>query len=125
MGSLRGDERMPGAVLLARMQRDTGQSVIDDGDVLLLWHHLTLHDWHLTPGSAPNERADRTARGYVAQHEGRLTLVNTSDTPWYVRGADGADTVVGRNQVVVVAPGVAIRVGDAMPARVLQFDALR
>jgi hypothetical protein len=105
--------------------RDTGNGMVDEGDVLLLWHHLTLHDWHLRPGVAPNERADRTPRGYVAQQEGRLMLVNTSDTPWIVNGVNGHPTTIGRNMSVAATPGLSIRIGEDAPARVLQVDALR
>lgn len=125
MASLRGEERVPAPVLLARSLRATDHGMIDEGDVLLLWHHLTLHDWHLRPGCAPNERADRTPRGYVAQHQGRLTLVNASDTPWIVRQGSGDAARVERNGVVIAAPGVSIQIGDDLPARVLQLDAMR
>lgn len=125
MASLRGEERVHAPAFLARNLRDTGHGLVDEGDVLLLWHHLTLHDWHLRPGIAPNERADRTPRGYVAQHEGRLMLVNTSDTPWLVRSGSAEPSTVGRNMSVVVNPGVSVRIGEETPARVLQLDAMR
>ncbi len=116
---------MHAPAFLARNLRDTGHGLVDEGDVLLLWHHLTLHDWHLRPGIAPNERADRTPRGYVAQHEGRLLLVNTSDTPWLVSHGAAERSTVGRNMSVIVSPGVSVRIGEETPARVLQLDAMR
>ena len=125
MASLRGEERVAPPAMVARFMRDTGHGLVDEGDLLLLWHNLTLHDWHLRPGIAPNERADRTPRGYVAQQEGRLVLVNSSDVPWTVT-VSGADPLrVTRNMSVIAAQGVSIRVGDDTPGRVLMLDAMR
>jgi hypothetical protein len=106
------------AFVLARNLRDTGHGVVDEGDVLLLSHHLTLHDWHLRPGIAPNERADRTPRGYVAQHEGRLMLVNTSDTPWLASHGAAAPTTIGRNMSVAAIPGFRCASARRRPPRV-------
>lgn len=114
--SMRGDERLAAAPLVAHLWRDTEQGLVDEQDVLVLWHHLMLHDWHLQPGALPNERADRTPRGYVAQHGGKWWLVNTSDTPWQVIGGPG----IGRNASVECVNGLTLRIGDSMPARVLR-----
>lgn len=115
--SLRGDERLAGTPLLAQLWRDTDRGMLDEKDQLVLWHHLMLHDWHLHLGTLPDERADRTPRGYVAQHGGKWWLVNTSDTPWYVEGG----AAIGRNASVECVSGLSLRIGDTVPARVLQF----
>jgi len=120
MTSMRGDEHVAGPVIVARNLRDTGASLIDEGDVLVLWHHLALHDWHLRVGVLPNERAIRVARGYVAQHAGKWWLVNTSETDWHV--IDGP--TIGRNASLECTPGLTVRIGDERPARVLRFDLL-
>jgi len=131
MSSLRGEERLAGPVLVARLLRDTGSAVVDEQDVLLLWRHLTLHDWHLQVGVAPNERADRTPRGYVALQGGQLVLVNTSDVPWLVqqRGSGGNSasdgTAIGHNMAIAATPGLTLRIGTDTPARVLRIDELR
>ena len=124
MTSLRGDERTATPVLTAELHQDTGDKVISEQDSLVLWHHLTLHDWHLLVGALPDERADRAARGYVAQHQGKWWLVNTSDVPWYILDGD-TDVLVGRNAPVECIVGRRVRIGNARPARVLRFDALR
>ncbi len=120
MTSMRGDERISAPVLVARNLRDTGHGIVDEGDVLVLWHHLALHDWHLRVGLLPNERAVRDARGYVAQHGGKWWLVNTSETTWHV--IDGPD--IGRNASLECVAGLTVRIGDETPARVLRFDVL-
>lgn len=117
LATLAGDERLSAPVLTAHLWRETPQGLVDDRDLLVLWHHLTLHDWHLRPGCVPDERADRTPRGYVAQHGGRWWLVNTSDVPWQV--VDGAS--IGRNGSVECVPGLSLRIGDELPARVLRI----
>jgi hypothetical protein len=117
--SLRGDERLTVAPLVVQLWRETERGMVDEHDQLVLFHHLMLHDWHLSLGVSPNERADRTPRGYVAQHGGKWWLVNTSDTPWY--GADGAAT--GRNASVECVSGLSLRIGDVLPARVLRLGA--
>lgn len=125
LASLRGEESLAGGALVARNLRDTGDAVVDEGDMTVLWHHLTLHDWHLRPGSLPDERADRSPRGYVARHAGGWWMVNTSDTRWHVAGRDGTTREVGRNASVECAPGLSVRVGDALPARVLRIERLQ
>lgn len=126
MASLKGEERVPSPVMLARMMRDTGSGgIVDEGDLLLLWRNLTLHDWHLRPGIAPNERADRTPRAYVAEQGGQLVLVNNADTPWIVTGGGGGERVVSRNMSVTASPGLSVRIGEETPARVLALDAMR
>ncbi len=115
--SMRGDERLASAPLVAHLWRETEQGMVDEQDVLVLWHHLMLHDWHLRIGALPDERADRTPRGYVAQHGGKWWLVNTSDAPWQV--VDGPQ--IGRNASVECVTGLTLRMSDALPARVLRL----
>ncbi len=118
--SMRGDERMTCAPLVAHLWRETEQGMVDEQDVLVLWHHLMLHDWHVRIGALPDERADRTPRGYVAQHGGKWWLVNTSDAPWQV--IDGPQ--IGRNASVECVSGLTVRMSDALPARVLRLGAV-
>ena len=116
---------IPEAVLVARLLRDTGRAVVEEGDHLVLFHHLQLHDWHLGVGVAPDERADRTPRGYVSQHQGKWWMVNTGPVSWRVTvpGGEGT-TTVGRNGMVELLPGTRIRVGDAATARLLEVRRL-
>jgi serine/threonine protein kinase len=118
--SLAGNERISGPVFAAHFWRETPQGMVDEQDLLVLWHHLALHDWHLRVGCLPDERADRTPRGYVAQHAGKWWLVNTSDSPWYT--ADGS--AIRRNTSVEVVSGLSLRIGDELPARVLRLAPL-
>jgi hypothetical protein len=107
-------------VFAAHFWRETPQGMVDEQDLLVLWHHLALHDWHLRVGCLPDERADRTPRGYVAQHAGKWWLVNTSDSPWYT--TDGS--AIRRNTSVEVVSGLSLRIGDELPARVLRLAPL-
>jgi hypothetical protein len=118
--SLAGNERISGPVFAAHYWRETPQGMVDEQDLLVLWHHLALHDWHLRVGCLPDERADRTPRGYVAQHAGKWWLVNTSDTPWYV--VDGP--AIRRNTSIEVVHGLTLLIGDDLPARVLRLAPL-
>ncbi len=121
MSSLRSEEAIGRPVFVARNMRETGRGLVDEGDVLVLWHHLALHDWHMHVGVLPNERADRTARGYVAQHGGKWMLVNTGDVPWYVTNGP----TIRRNMSLECVPALTVRIRDTIPARVWQFDLLR
>jgi len=118
--SLAGDERLGGPALVAHLLRETPQGTVDEQDLFVLFHHLALHDWHLRVATLPNEKADRTARGYVAQHGGKWWMVNTSNTPWHV--VDGP--TIGRNASLELVTGLTIRVGDELPARVLRIGTL-
>jgi hypothetical protein len=120
LASPANDERLSAPVLVAHVMRETPQGLIDEQDLLVLWHHLALHDWHLRIGCLPDERADRTPRGYVAQHQGKWWLVNTSDTPWFV--VDGP--AIRRNASVEVVNGLTLRIGEELPARVLRLGTL-
>lgn len=118
-------EPVPDTLLVARLFRDTGRALVEEGDHLALFHHLRLHDWHLRVGVVPDERADRAPRGYVSQHQGRWWLVNTDEQPWWVTPPGGGDPArVGRNGMVEAVAGTRIRVGDDEPARVLLLQKL-
>ncbi|MBU6365060.1 MAG: serine/threonine protein kinase [Gemmatimonadetes bacterium] len=118
-------EPIPDTLLVARLQRDTGRDVLEEGDHLALFHHLRLHDWHLRVGVVPDERADRTPRGYVSQHQGRWWVVSTDDQPWQVvRPGGGEAAMVRRNGMVEALPGTRITAGESWPARVLQLQRL-
>jgi hypothetical protein len=120
LASLSRDERLAPPVLVAHLLRETTQGLVDEQELLVLWHHLMLHDWHLHIGVSPDERADRTPRGYVAQHAGKWWLVNTGDVPWFV--PDGGR--IGRNASIECVSGLTIRIGEELPARVLRLGTL-
>jgi hypothetical protein len=114
-------ERIAGPLPYARVWRDTGNGIVDEKLTFSLFHHLVLHTWHLQPGVSPNESADRTPQGYIAQHGGKWWLVNTSRTP--MRVVDGP--AVGHNESVELVSGLTLRGSDDTPARVLRIDFLR
>lgn len=114
-------ERIAGPLPYARVWRDTGNGIVDEKLTFSLFHHLVLHTWHLHPGVSPNESADRTPQGYIAQHGGKWWLVNTSRTP--MRVVDGP--LIGHNESVELVSGLTLRGTDETPARVLRIDFLR
>jgi len=115
--SLDGQERLGSAPLLAHFFRETPQGLVDERDHLVLWHHLTLHDWHLGIGTMPDERADRSPRAYVAQHGGKWWLVNSGSVSWTVDDQQRVE----RNGAVELITERTIRIGDELPARVLRI----
>jgi len=114
-------ERIAGPLPYARVWRETDKGLVDEKLTFSLFHHLVLHTWHLRPGVSPNEAADRTPQGYVAQHNGKWWIVNTSHTPLQV--IDGP--AIGHNESVELVPGLTLRTSDTSPARVLRVDFLR
>ena len=115
------NERIGSPLPFARVLRDTGSALVDEGMTFSLFHHQVLHAWHLHPSVTPNETADRTPRGYIAQDGGKWWLVNTSRDPVHV--IDGES--IGHNEKVELVPGLALRGSDETPGRVLQVDFLR
>jgi hypothetical protein len=113
-------ERIRGPMPFARVLRDTGTAVVDERITFSLFHHLVLHTWHLHPGVTPNETADRTPQGYVAQDGGKWWIVNTSHTP--MRVVDGPE--IGHNEKVELVNGLSLRTSDATPGRILQVGFL-
>lgn len=115
------NERIRSPLPYARAWRDTGDGMVDEKLTFSLFHHLVLHSWHMHPGVTPNETADRTPLGYIAQDGGKWWLVNTAKTPLYL--TEGR--TIGHNEKVELEDGLAIRTTDATPARVLQVGFLR
>ena len=76
-------------VPLLRSGRGCGAGWRDDGIVTALFHHRTLHAWHLGADVRPREEVSREAVGYVAFHEGVWWLVNLTDRVWHVVQGDG------------------------------------
>jgi hypothetical protein len=113
-------ERIVQPVPIARYLRDTGDRLVDERQSLTVFHNLVLHHWHTRVGVSPDEHADRTPQGYFAQHGGKWWLVNLGEAPMHV--VDGP--AIPRNSSVELLPGLAIRMGDDAPARVLRFDLL-
>ncbi len=97
---------------VARYQREREGRRVDEQRTLTLFHHLTLHDWHLRTAVAPDEHADRTPRGYIAQHAGRWWLVNLSGAPLHT----DAGASIAHNAALALEEGVAVR-ADAADAR--------
>lgn len=95
-------ERIVRDVPVARFQHVAGQVVRDEGQCLTLFHHLTIHRWHWTPGMNPDEHADRAPVGYVSQHQGKWWLVHLGAEPLHVVGGDAVAT----NGVVELVPGL-------------------
>jgi hypothetical protein len=114
-------EHIAGPLPYARVWRDTGNGLVDEKLTFTLFHHLVLHQWHLRSSVSPNEHADRAPQAYIAQHGGKWWLVNLSHTPMHV--IDGPR--IGHNEQVELVPGLALRAGDDVPARVLRIDFLR
>lgn len=114
-------ERLLHPVLIARFLRPTDRGLSDEKQYLVLWHHLVLQTWHTRHSTLPDEHADRRPQGYVARHDGRWWLVNTSGAPMHVIGG-GA---IPHQQSVELRPGLELRTGDHADARVLQVDWLR
>ncbi|MCC7052944.1 MAG: hypothetical protein IT355_06715 [Gemmatimonadaceae bacterium] len=99
-----------------RSGRGTGGDWRDDGIVTALFHHRTLHQWHLDTGVRPREAVSREAVGYVSFHEGAWWLVNLTDREWRVvqavRGDGDPERVIGRNTPVQLRDGLELAVAD-------------
>jgi DNA-binding helix-hairpin-helix protein with protein kinase domain len=115
------NERIGSPLPYARVLKQTSNGVGDEGITFSLFHHLVLHEWHRRSGVTPNESADRTPQGYVAQDGGKWWLVNTSHEPMHV--VDGEE--IGHNGKVELVPGLALRGSGDVPGRILQVDFLR
>lgn len=90
----------------------------DERRTLTLFHHLRLHAWHTHHTVRPDEHADRTPRGYCAQHQGAYWLVNLTDDAWTDLGANRR---IGRNEAVELTSGRRIRMGESDGARILEI----
>lgn len=92
-------------VPVALYEREHDGQRVPERRSLTLFHHLMLHDWHLRTGVVPDESADRTPRGYIAQHGGQWWLVNlTGDA---LRTGDGG--TVAHQGAIVLEEGTALR----------------
>jgi hypothetical protein len=100
------------AIPVLSYQREIDGRRVAEQRTLTLFHHLTLHDWHLRAGVVPDEHADRTPRAYIAQHAGRWWLVNISGAPMHKD--DG--TTVAHNEALALEEGRVLR-GAAPDAR--------
>lgn len=91
-------------------------AVVPDGTVTTLFHHRTLHRWHLEAGVRPSEEAPRDPEGYVSFHQGEWWVVNLSGRPWQVRNGDA----VAHQAPLVLRPGLEVEIParrDDQPAR--------
>jgi hypothetical protein len=99
-------ERVHRAVPMLVSGLRSGADWRPDGIVTALFHHRTLHAWHLDSGRRPREGELRDAVGYVAFHDGVWWLVNVQDRVWHLAG--GAQ--IGKNTPVQLADGLELRV---------------
>ncbi len=99
-------ERVHRPVPLLRSGRGTGEAWRDEGITTALFHHRTLHQWHLDADARPHESVSRDAMGYVAFHDGAWWLVNLTARLW--RTADGDE--IARNAPVRLADGMELAV---------------
>lgn len=113
-----GSERLPTPYPVARFLREGDRGLMDEGQRLVIFHHLTLHAWHLRHSILPDEHADRAALGYFAWHNHRWWLVNTSGAAMQVLGGDP----VPHGQGLELRPGLELRTGDDAQARVFRIE---
>lgn len=105
-------------VLIARFFRERDGALMDERQWLTVFHHLTLHAWHVRHSLQPDENADRAPLGYFAYHEHRWWLVNTSGQAMQVVG--GAS--VPHQQSVELRAGLQLRTSDEATGRILRFE---
>jgi hypothetical protein len=104
------------AVPLLRSGRGRGDNWRDDGICTALFHHRTLHQWHLDADVRPREEVVREPVAYTSFHEGVWWLVNLTDRIWLT--ADGV--AIGRNAPVQLVDGLELAVAsrdDGAPGR--------
>jgi hypothetical protein len=90
------------AVPLLRAGRGSGDAWRDDGICTALFHHRTLHQWHLDAELRPHEAVSRESVAYASFHEGAWWLVNITDRTW--TASDGS--VIARNTPVRLHDGL-------------------
>ena len=93
-------------VPMLRSGRGTGDAWRDDGIGTALFHHRTLHQWHLDSDVRPREEVPRAAVAYTSFHEGVWWLVNLTARSWRTR--DGRE--IGRNAPVQLVDGLELAV---------------
>lgn len=109
-------ERLHRAVPLLRSGRGVGAEWRDDGIATALFHHRTLHQWHLDADIRPREEVSRAPVAYTSFHEGVWWLVNLTDRPW----TSATGEVVARNTPVELVDGLELAVApraDDAPGR--------
>ena len=94
------------AVPLLRSGRGSGDAWRNDGITTALFHHRTLHQWHLDADVRPREEVSRDAAAYASFHEGAWWLVNITDRIW--KTGDGRE--IGRNVPVQLQDGLELAV---------------
>jgi hypothetical protein len=103
-------------VPMLRSGRGVGDAWRDDGIHTALFHHRTLHQWHLDSDVRPREEVPREAVAYTSFHEGVWWLVNLTERVWHT--PDGR--VIGRNAPVRLVDGLELAVAsrnDDAPGR--------
>ena len=73
-----------------------------------LFHHRTLHEWHLDAALRPSEDVSRSPAAYTSFHDGAWWLVNITDRSWVT--STGA--VVARNTPVQLIDGLELAVTE-------------
>ncbi len=109
-------ERLHRPVPLLRSGRGAGASWRDDGIATALFHHRTLHEWHLDADLRPREDVSRAPAAYTSFHDGVWWLVNIADRSWVTATGD----VVARNVPVQLRDGLELAVApraDGAPGR--------
>ena len=95
-------------VPMLRSGRGSGDTWRDDGISTALFHHRTLHQWHLDSDVRPREQVPREAVAYTSFHEGVWWLVNLTDRVWQTH--DGR--AIGRNAPVQLVDGLELAVAS-------------
>ncbi len=114
-------ERLHRPVPLLRSGRGVGESWRDDGITTALFHHRTLHEWHLDADLRPREDVSRVPAAYTSFHDGAWWLVNITERSWVA--STGA--VVARNTPVQLLDGLELAVAPSAggsPGRTWRVD---
>jgi hypothetical protein len=106
-------ERLHRVPPLLHAGRGSGEAWRDDGLTTALFHHRTLHAWHLSVDVRPTEDAPRDAVAYVAFHEQAWWLVNLTDRAWQT--SDGA--VIARNEPLRLHDRLEVHVASSPDGR--------
>jgi hypothetical protein len=109
--------RLAGRIPVARYARDVDGRLFAEGRSLTLFHHLTLHDWHWRTDVVPDESADRTPRGYIAQQGGAWWLVNLTGAPLHTSTGE----TIAHQAGITLVDGLAVRAAHPA-ARWLTFE---
>ena len=99
-------EQVHRAVPMLRAGRGSGEGWRDDGITTAIFHHRTLHQWHLDADVRPREEVSRSAMAYASFHDGVWWLVNLTDRVWLT--GDGRS--IGRNAPVQMTDALELQV---------------